>query len=418
MITVEEALSTILSAFNPLPSSRMSILNTLGQVVAENITSKIDVPSFKNSAMDGYAINSNSCTKSSSQTPTILSVLETVGAGETPKDNVSPTTAIRIMTGAPIPNGADAVVPFENTNETELLSKNLPLKTIKIFKKVDSGQYIRPAGEDISSGQLIVSKGTVVTPPIIGLLSSIGVKSISVTKKPIVAIISTGSELIESGSNLSESKIYDSNQLAISAYVKSCGGIPKQLGIAQDDIKDISAKIKQGLTADMIITSAGVSKGEYDLVKKVLSDFGDIHFWSVRMKPAKPLAFGIINRKNQLPVPLLGLPGNPVSALIGFHKFGKPAIYKMMNKSVATKQNIVAILEDKIINKDNRRIFARVLVYKKNNQYFAKLAGGQGSNLMSTVVNANGLATCPETSSHMVPGEKISVEIFDWAEIR
>ena len=417
MITVEEALSTILSAFNPLPSTKVPVINALGQVVAENITSKIKVPPFQNSAMDGYAITSNSCIKASSKNPTTLSVTATIGAGQIPNKNVSPTTAIRIMTGAQIPNGADAVVPFEDTNETELLSNNLPLTKIKIYKKVISGQYVRPAGEDISLGQLIVSKGTIVNPPIIGLLSSVGIKSISVTKRPTVAVISTGSELVAPGSRLSKSKVYDSNQFAISAYVKSCGGIPKLLGIAKDDIEDISSKIKQGLDADMIITSAGVSKGDYDLVKKVLSDFGNIHFWSVQMKPAKPIAFGIINRKNQPPVPLLGLPGNPVSALIGFHKFGKPAIYKMMNKPIATKQNIVAILEDAIINKDNRRIFARVLVYRKNNQYFAKLAGKQGSNLMSTVVNANGLATCPETSLCMMPGEKISVEIFDWSDI-
>jgi len=409
MLTVEDALARILNFFHVLEPECKPILETLGQVLAEDVVSVQDIPSMANSAMDGYAIQAESVKAASH-------VIGYVSAGDSPKVNVSPGTAVRIMTGAPLPMGADSVVPFEDTDELIRRETNQDMSKISVKLKVDRGSDVRPAGQDIKNGQLVLKKGTILRPYEIGVLASLGHAQIKVIRRPIVAILSTGNELMEPGDPYDSSKIYNSNGFSVAAAVIRYGGLPKSIGIARDNLDSMEAMLCKGLESDILITSAGVSNGDYDMVKDVLSSHGNIDFWSVKMRPAKPLAFGVLRNHCETPVPVLGLPGNPVSAIVAFEQFARPALFKMMGKTKYSKPTIRAILEDPIYNTDNRRVYARVIVEKKNEVYHARLTGHQGSNLLTSMANANGLAICPEDQPIKKAGEFAEVQMLDWPE--
>jgi molybdopterin molybdotransferase len=413
MISVEEALEKILSNFSVLESEDELLLDALGRVLAEDIRSNIDIPPLDNSAMDGYAVQAQSTEGASPSSPRILRVIGEVAAGYITNQEVVPGTAIRIMTGAPIPKGADAVVQFEDTDEEERKSAKKPANEIGIMRQVGKGLNIRLAGEDISSGSLVLRAGTVIRPQEIGVLASLGREVVSVIRRPVVAILATGDELVDIKESLPPGKIYNSNSYSLAAQVIRYGGVPKILGIARDKIEDLTNKIKQARDADMLITSAGVSVGEYDVVKDVLAQLGEVTFWTVRMKPGKPLAFGLLNLGKRK-VPHLGLPGNPVSSMIAFEQFARPAILKMLGKRNYTKPVIIAKSESKIVNNDNRRIFARVIVTKQDNQYFAKLVGPQGSGILTSMALANGLMIVPEDKPAIEVGEEVQVQMLDW----
>ena len=280
-----------------------------------------------------------------------------------PTKNVAEGTAIRIMTGAPLPGGADAVVRFEDSDELEHRDESKRRGKIGIFVAAEKGQNVRSRGEDIQSGTVVLKKGTVLRPAEIGVLASLGKSRAKVIRRPIVSILPTGDELCEVDQPLLPGKIYDSNSYAIAASVLKCGGIPKLLDIARDSMQPLKSQISHGADADMLITSGGVSMGDYDIVKDVLSQMGQIDFWTVRMKPGKPLAFGLIKKQKHnviKAVPHLGLPGNPVSSMITFEQFARPAIMKMMGKDDFARPTVIAILDQAIKNNDGRRIFARV----------------------------------------------------------
>ena len=419
MLSVEEALEKILSYVEVLEPERRPILDCLGQVLAEDVYSTIDIPPLDNSAMDGYAVRAEDTYGARESSPVYLAVVGEVAAGSLPTKEIEPGTAIRIMTGAPLPDGADAVVQFEDTDEMTRKSSGGDLSQIGILRQAKKRLNVRNRGEDIARGSLVLEEGRVLRPQEIGVLASLGHSTALVIRRPIVAILATGDELIAVDQPLDPGKIHDSNTYTIAAEVSRYGGIPRILGIGRDSIQSLTEKIDEGLDADMLITSGGVSKGDYDIVKDVLAEHGEVGFWTVRMKPGKPLAFGIMknvegSRKRQ--VPHLGLPGNPVSSMITFEQFARPAISKMMGKKTLTKPTIRAIIEANIANNDGRRVFARVIVTRRDGQYYASVTGPQGSGILTSIAKANGLAVIPETSKGVKAGEMVEVQMLDWME--
>ena len=400
-----------------LEAEESPILGCLGQVLAEDIYSNVNVPPLDNSAMDGYAVRSGDTRGASRQSPRFLRVLDTVSAGSITKREVAPGTAIRIMTGAPIPKGADSVVMFEDTDEPQRREVSTE---IGILSEVEPGLNIRRAGEDIAKGSIVLTKGTALRPSEVGVLASLGRTTVRVIRRPIVAILATGDELVDIDQPLPAGKIYNSNTYSLAALVQRYGGIPKILGIARDSEDSVVAKIRHGLDADILLTTGGVSAGDYDVVKDVLAKQGKITFWTVRMKPGKPLAFGTIKAVGKAGIarniPHLGLPGNPVSSMVTFELFARPAILKMMGKKNLTKPTIEAVFEDSVVNRDRRRMFVRVIVERRNNQYFARLTGPQGSGILTSMTSANGLMIIPEDKAEVVAGDIVRVMMLDWRE--
>jgi molybdopterin molybdotransferase len=419
MISVEEALEKVLSYVEILEPERRPILDCLGQVLAEDVYSTIDIPPLDNSAMDGYALRAKDTRGASESSPRYLVVVGEVAAGSMPAQEVRPGMAIRIMTGAPLPEGADAVVRFEDTDEVNRKSSGGDLSHIGILCQVKKGLDVRGRGEDIARGDLILKKGKVLRPQEIGVLASLGRSTALVIRRPIVAILATGDELIGVDQPLAPGKIHDSNNYVIAAEVSRYGGIPKILGIGRDSVRSLTEKIDEGLDADMLITSGGVSKGDYDIVKDILAEHGEIGFWTVCMKPGKPLAFGVIKKTaggGKKRVPHLGLPGNPVSAMVTFEQFARPAILKMMGRKILAKPAIRAIIEDDVVDTDGRRLFARVSVTKRGDQYYASVIGPQGSGILTSMAKANGLAVIPENSKGVKAGDLVEVQMLDWGE--
>jgi molybdopterin molybdotransferase len=418
-ISVEDALTYILQHFKPLEAERVPLLDSLDRVLAENIVSEINVPPFNNSAMDGYAVRAQDIAQASGDHATVLRVIGDVAAGYVASQPVGPGTAMRIMTGAPLPPGADTVVRFEETSEgVEARGAGKDRETVAILKAIRSGDNVRPVGEDIHAGEVVLPKGTTVRPSEIGVLASIGKKEVLVHRRPRVAILATGDELVALDEPVGPGKIRNSNEYANAAAVRRSGGVPIQLGIARDNIEDLTGKIRAGIEAgaDLFITSAGVSVGDYDMVKDVLNSEGAMHFWQVKMKPGKPLAFGVLRGKDDRQVPLLGLPGNPVSAMISFEIFARPAILTMLGKSHFARPAVRAELKERVENTAQRRNFIRVRVEKQDGHYVARTTGEQGSGILTSVSRANGLLVIPEDVTQVRAGEMVDIQMLDWPE--
>ena len=417
MISVEEALQRILSYVHVLEPEEKPLLDALGQVLAEDIVADYHIPPLDNTAMDGYAVRAADTDGANLQNPVRLRVLGELAAGHMYTGEVSPGTAVRIMTGAPLPAGADAVVPFEDTDEPsgrEFGSFAKPVESVAILHAVSKGKHVRRAGEDVRAGATVLTKGMTLRPAHIGALANLGHATVNVIRRPVVAVLSTGDELVPLGEPLGPGKIHDSNSYSVAALVRQSGGVPKPLGIARDSVDDLTAKIRGGLDADMLVTSAGVSRGDYDVVKDVLAREGQVDFWTVRMKPGKPLAFGAFPSGNRQ-VPHIGFPGNPVSSMISFELFARPAIFKMMGKSGWERPTLRAIAEDRISNRDGRRIFARAVVTERGGRYYASLTGPQGSGILTSMVVANALAIVPEDVSAIEPGDEVTVIMLNWS---
>ena len=417
MISVEEALAKIINSIQILDSEGKPLLDCLGQILAEDVYSPFDVPPHDNSAMDGYAVQSESITGANYKNPKVLRVVGEVAAGRVSDLKVGPGTAIRIMTGAFIPSGADVVVPFEDTDEIDRKQAAISKTEIGVRVSLAEGCNIRRRGEDIAQGELVLTKGKLLRPADIGVLASLGKSMVSVIRRPLVGILATGNEVVEINQPLLPGKIYNSNSYSLAAQVLRYGGIPELLGIAPDDVQQLTAAVREGLECDILVTSGGVSLGDYDVVKQVLATEGNVSFWTVRMKPGKPLAFGMFKRSDGKQIPHLGLPGNPVSSMITFEVFARPAILKMMGRSNLVKSNITAVMEDSVGNKDGRRIFARVVVTRRDGKYFAHITGPQGSGILSSMTKANGLAIIPENTKEVKPGAPVEVMMLDWDEV-
>ncbi|MFC1994694.1 gephyrin-like molybdotransferase Glp [Chloroflexota bacterium] len=414
MISVEEALDRVLSCVDVLQAEDKPILDALGQVMAEDVYSHIDIPPLDNSAMDGYALRVEDTRGASLSSPKVLRVIGEVAAGYVAREKVAQRTALRIMTGAPVPAGADAVVQFEDTDEVPRKASGQPLSEIGVLHEATPGLNIRKAGEDITRGSLVLRRGTMLRPQEIGVLASLGRQMVQVVRRPLVDILATGDELVEMGQPLGPGQIYNSNTFSLAAQVLRYGGIPRILGIARDDMVSLSEKTPQVLGADLFLTSAGVSVGEYDVVKDVLAAEGEITFWTVRMKPGKPLAFGLLGRIRK--VPHIGLPGNPVSSMITFEQFARPAILKMLGKRNLSKPAIRAISRSRIENRDGRRVFARGVVSTEQGCYFVRVTGPQGSGILTSMAQANGLIIVPEEVASVKEGDVVSVQMLDWNE--
>ena len=412
MLSVEDAREKILSKFKILNPVQINILESVGSVISEDIISEINVPPLDNSAMDGYAVIKNDLLKADDENIIYLDVIEEIPAGTIPKLSLSPGQASRIMTGAPIPSGSDAVVPFEDTNELENNDKN----KIGIKISVKNLENIRKKSEDIKKGSVIIKKGSLITSATVGVMASIGLEKVSVIRKPIIGILSTGNELLEPGEKNQDGKIYNSNTYTLSSLVTEFGATPLIQKHALDKVEDLEKKLAKLKDVDLIVTSAGVSKGDYDIVKDVLDKNGDINLWSVNMRPAKPLAFGIITIDGKK-IPLLGVPGNPVSAMIAFEKFGRYAIDKMKGKPLRNRPIIKANLESDIINHDGRRLYSRVkVIVDSSSKIIAVPIKNQSSGVLTSMHEANGLAICPSDIDILKKGEKIDVEMFNWNE--
>ena len=416
MLSVEQAFDKVIASFQSLEYEEKPLLDCIGQVLAEDIRSPLALPPLANSGMDGYAVIQADIVGASPAKPSNLSVIGIVAAGHMPDKTVVPGTAIRIMTGAPVPNGADTVIPFEETDEVERKRDGKPLDRVQIFADMPFGCNVRPAGEDVSVGMLVLEKGTSIRAAEVGVIASLGMDKVKVIRRPVVAVLATGDELETTGTPLSGGRIYDSNSFSVAASIISSGGVPRILGIARDNLGDLNAKLESAVGSDLVITSAGVSKGDYDIVKDVLNERGEMNFWSVRMRPAKPLAFGHLNGSGGKNIPLLGLPGNPVSAMVAFEMFARPAIRTMLGKSRIFRPMIDGVLTASIRNDDGRRVYARVEVELKNGEYQATPTGPQGSNILTSMSKANGLAICPDDLSGKDAGEVVQIIMLDWNE--
>ena len=416
MLSVEQALERVLALVHTLEPQEVPLLEAQGLALAEDVHAPFDIPGLPNSAMDGYAVRYADVRGATSERPVRLEIVGQVQAGYLPANGVVSGTALRIMTGAPVPEGADTVVPYELTDEAEQLAAGRALTEIAVRDPTEPRANVRPAGEDATRGSLVLAKGRVLDPPALGLLASLGLDRVRAVRRPQVAILATGDEVLAPGSPLEPGRLYDSNSFSTAAAVQRYGGVPRLLGIARDRMADLRRKLRTGLRADMLITSAGVSGGAYDMVKDALAEQGGITFWSVRMRPSKPLAFGTLNSPDGRRVPHLGLPGNPVSAMVAMVQFGRPALLKMMGRDPAPLQVVEAVLEEPIVNADGRRVFARVTLERRDGRLYARLTGAQGSNLLTSMALAHGLAICPEDVPQVKAGETVQVQLLDWSE--
>jgi molybdopterin molybdotransferase len=401
MITVDEALNKILSNIYPLGVEKVSSLDALGRVIAEDIYANRDIPPLDNSAMDGYAVRFEDVQKASPNNPIRLEVIEDLPAGFISKKKVEGGKAIRIMTGAPIPKGADAVIPVEVTKKED--------GSVLMLKAAAMGENIRKSGEDVKKGDRVISRGDTIRPAEVGMLASVGRSFVSVYQRPLVAILCTGDELVDVDGELDEVKIISSNSYTLAAQVKDCGAIPIQLGIAKDRKEEIEERLRQGTRADVLISSAGVSVGDYDFIKDVMKNLGmEMIFWKVAMRPGQPLAFGTIVGK-----PVFGLPGNPVSSMISFEQFVRPSLLKMMGHRQLFRPVIEAILKEEIKKIVGRRYFIRGSVSFEKCEYFVTTTGEQGSGILRSMVKANGLIVIPEDQEIVRAGEKVKVQLLD-----
>ena len=420
LISVEAALETILEKITPLETEKLPLTQALGRVLAENVRSEINVPPFVNSAMDGYALIAADTKNSTPQKPTRLKVIDNIPAGATPAKPLRPRTAARIMTGAPIPDSADAVVRFEETSE-QIETEGLAVDEVMIYRAASEGDNVRAAGEDIKTGQIVLEAGHRLRPQDIGILAAIGQSSLKVYRRPRVAILATGDELVDIDEPVEAGKIRNSNEYTQAALVEKYGGQAVMLGIARDTVADLTEKIRAGLAqnVDLFLTSAGVSVGDFDMVKNVLASEGKMQFWQVAIKPGKPLAFGTLQHPagpDKAAVPLIGLPGNPVAAMVAFEVFARPAILKLAGQRSWEKTMVRATLDEDVTN-SGRRHYMRALVYLDKDQYRVTTKGSgvkvQGSGILTSMVWANGLVVVPEHVTYLPAGTSSEVWILD-----
>ncbi len=401
MIRVEEALKHILDAVSPLGLEKVNILDALGRVIGEDVHAGRAIPPKDNSAMDGYALRAGDTRGASEETPAILEVVEEIPAGFIPEKRIGPGQAARIMTGAPVPEGADAVVRMEESRKEA--------SRVAILVEAAVGQDIRRAGEDVQPGEKVICRGDVIRPAEIGMLSALGRSFISVHQRPLVAIVATGDELTDIDEPLSPWKIVSSNSYSLAALVLDCGAVPIQIGIAKDRRADLLAKFRAAMRADLIVSSGGVSVGDYDLVKEVMREEGNrMQFWRVAMKPGRPLAFGAMGE-----VPIVGLPGNPVSSMVSFQQFIRPAILKMMGHTNLFRRTVRARLGEEIDKKPGIRHFIRARIVREEEGYAVVTTGDQGSGILKSMVRANGLIILPEEATKVPAGGMVTVQLLD-----
>ncbi len=401
--SVEEVLERVLGQIESLPAFPQPLMETLGLAAAENVVAPISLPSFDNSGMDGYAVAHADVATASEDAPVHLPVVGEIGAGTAQLLAMSPGTAVKIMTGAPVPTGADAVVPYEWTDRG--------VAQVRITQAPRPGQHVRRAGEDVTEGDLLIEEGSVLGPRHLGLMAAVGRSTVQSRPRPRVVILSTGSELREPGTPLGHDSIYDGNSFLLAASARRAGAIAYRVGIVPDDPRAfLDALSDQLVRADIVVTSGGVSQGDFDVVKEALSPLGTVWFGGVAMQPGKPQGFGVVGEDR---TPIFTLPGNPVSSYISFETFVLPAIRKMMGKTPYSRPTTRARLTHGISSPEGRRQFVRGAYEVDRGGPFVSPVGGHGSHLIGDLAASNALIVVPEDVSSVPAGEQVRVLLLD-----
>ena len=401
--TVDEHVERIVESLQPLPPYDQPLLEAVGLPVCEDIAAPMDLPSFDNSAMDGYAVYFDDVVTASDDHPVHLPVVGEMAAGQTKLFALSPGTAVRIMTGAPVPQGADAVVPVEWTDGG--------VATVRITQAPTRNQHVRFQGEDVRRGDVLLEDGSVLGPRQLGLLASVGRSQVQARPRPRVVIMSTGSELREPGAGLDHDSIYDANSYMLAASARAAGAIAYRVGIVSDDPQEFRDALSDQLVrADLVVTSGGVSKGQYDVVKEVLAELGTVSFGEVAMQPGKPQGFGFVGEDS---TPIITLPGNPVSSYVSFEVFVLPAIRRMMGKVPYRRPMVRALATQGLSSIAGKQQYARGRFEIDGKGAHVTPVGGHGSHLMGDLADANALIVLPADVTSVAAGEQVQVLVLD-----
>ena len=409
MITVEEAREAVFARIERLSGAEVDILDSLGRILAEDIRSDIDIAPFDNSAMDGFAVRVADLEGASEESPVVLSVVEHVAAGAFPQVAVGPGQATRIMTGAPVPEGAEAVVMIERTESLE--SDGGAGGTVAIKTSARPGENIRRRGEDVRTGDVVLSADEVVTPAAVGLMAAMGRPRVSVYRRPRVAIVATGDELVAIDEYPGPGKIRNSNSYSLAAQVLAAGAEPHILPVARDNEPDTRAILSRASEFDLMVSTGGVSMGDFDVVKDVLEQIGNLDFWKVAMRPGAPQTYGTIDG-----TPFFGLPGNPTSTMVGFELFVRPALRKMMGFAALDRPTVQATLAHDVKKKSDRRYFLRGRLTTTDDGYIVALSGAQSSAMLTSMHRANCLVSLAEGESFFSAGSAVTCIRLDIEE--
>ncbi len=398
MLPIGEAQKKVLEEIPVLGRERLYILEALGRILAQDVAAVRDVPAGDNSAMDGYSVRHKDIIGATSENPALVELVGESPAGKPFTGTLKKGQAIRIMTGGIIPKGADTVIMIEDTARKD--------NFVVCLNDPGSKAHIRRQGEDVTAGETVLKHGDVIRPPEVGMLATLGHAYVYVRQRPVVAILSTGDELVDLDEPFTPGKVVCSNTYSLAAQVLDCGAIPLSLGIAPDNVEDLRSRLRDGLRADVILTSGGVSVGKYDLVKDCLSEVGmKVKFWKVAMKPGKPLVFGTIGCK-----PVFGLPGNPTSAMISFEQFVRPALLKMMGHINLFRPLVEAVLAHDVKVSSGRIHLVRCSLFEQDGIKMAMSTGNQSSGALRSMVLADGLMILPSEKSPFKAGDRVKVQ--------
>lgn len=404
LLPVEDVRERVLAKIEPLPPLELPLTDASGCVVAADVLSEVDLPEFASSAMDGYAVRAADLRDAAPDDPIELKVVGRALIGQRPEATVGIGEAVQIATGAPIPAGADAIIPIEDIEGGG--------DRVRTFGPVAEGRHVRPRGEDVKQGDVLVPKGKRLGAPELGLLANAGVPHPLVHPRPRVIVLSTGDELIPPTESPTFGQVRDSNAYTLFGALREVGAIPVLAGIVKDDPESLKDTVfSYEIQADAFVSSGGVSVGDRDVVKAAFFGRGDVEFYRVAMQPGMPQGFGLVEGK-----PFFGLPGNPVSVFVSFEMFVRPAILKMMGRVHLVRPEVAATLSEDVAGPKGKTQFARVEVVRGPDGWTATPTGGRGSNLISTVARANGLAVIPVGTDVVPAGSRVKVLLFRASE--
>ncbi|MGB8982999.1 MAG: gephyrin-like molybdotransferase Glp [Anaerolineales bacterium] len=403
LLSVDQARQRILSHFQPVTTETLPLTGCSNRVLAQDIRAANDLPPFDNSSMDGFAVRATDVKEAAADSPRSLRVIADIPAGSHPTVSLGAGEAARIMTGAPTPTGADTVIPVEDTDFNNRDAGTPAPGKVKILKPAEPGANIRPRGMDIRAGNIVLQKGRTLRPQDLGLLAMLGFGQVSVHRKPRVALFSSGDELLDVDAQLEQGKIRDSNSYTLAALIEEAGAEVIRLGVAKDSEEAVKSLLEKAvqLNVDLILSSAGVSVGAFDFVKQVIESDGRVDFWRVNMRPGKPVAFGEYGR-----LPFIGLPGNPVSAFVGFEVFVRAALQRLRGSSDGVRPTVRVRCEEQI-DSDGRESYLRAQIREENGTFLARLTGHQGSGNLHSLVQANALLIIPAGVKCVPAGEEL-----------
>ena len=411
-LSVDEARTRILAAVKPLDPVSLGLAEVHGLVTAEDVTSQVDVPGFDNSAFDGYALRAADVAGARADAGRSLRVVGEVAAGQAGEVHIEPGTAARIMTGAPIPPGADAVLPFEDTDGVHWAQKSGAANgEVHVLETAEPGENIRRRGDDVAKGDVVAPKGRLLDAAHVGVLASVDVTEVRVHPRARVAILPTGDEIVEVGDPIAPGQVRNSNAWGLTALARRYGAIAERLPIAPDTEAGLRAAIRHGRDADLLVTIGGVSMGDYDLVRDVIASAGRMNFWQINMRPGKPLAFGEIDG-----TPVIGLPGNPVSSMVCFELFVRPALLKLMGHTRLVNPMVQPRALEPMRSSGGKRTYVRVTVRRDGDELVCAPAGEQDSFRLTSMTEGNGLAVMAE-GAVIQAGDPVTVIALDEREM-